>query len=411
MGYSVKAGLNNNSQEVAPTGAPERLNFLDGFRGFLALLVVVGHFNHYLGLKEGIWNESNLLALGVRVPMFFAMSGFVLYLSSATRDRVELKTPLKEFAMARFLRLVPAYYASLLFCYLLPRTLVWTHLAKPDLLNVASTESLLWHLTFLHSWHPVHDIQWGINGPAWMLGYEWQLSLMVPFFLWAIRGIGWIPVIAIAIFLGTPWGAYVNHGFFYASFAFAFLLGIAAVRILRRPEMIERFGGSQRLARILGVIIIIAIASLVPMKKLTGSQTIVEYLAGVIAAGLCLYMGLSPQSWVTKIFSASPLQKVGRVSYSLFLFHYPILLMASLVVGKFHLEGVARYGLYFLTIPIIALASVISYRLFEAPFIGAARAAKKKPAPTAEPTEPTKAEAVESKPTETKEVVSSTAGG
>ncbi len=400
MGYGVKAEQNSDLGTVAQTDAKaggtsgaskERLVFLDGLRGFLALLVVTGHFNFYLGLKDGIWNEGNLLALGVRVPMFFALSGFVLYLSSAPRDRIELKTPLKDFAWARFLRLVPVYYVAVLFSYLLPRLLVLTHLAKPELLHPRDTESLLWHLTFLHSWHPAYDIQWGINGPTWMMGYEWQLSLMVPLFLWVIRGIGWVPVIAFALFLGTPWGAVINNGVFYASFAFAFLLGMAGVRIVKRPEIMERFGGKETITRVTGAIVLVAVLILVPLKKFTENQFVVECLAGLITVCLCIFMTLSPQSWVTRIFSIVPLQKVGRVSYSLFLFHYPILFMASLGVGKFHLEGVAKVGVYLLTIPIIGLATILSYRWFEAPFVERARAAKKKSATQTEVSEPKQA--------------------
>ena len=116
----------------------ERLLFLDGLRGSLALLVALGHLNFFVGL----WTTDSLLALKVRVPAFFALSGFVLYLSSAGRDELEYKNDFLGFARHRALRLLPPYYVAILAAFVLPYLLWLTGLAREAIIPDRHWDSL-----------------------------------------------------------------------------------------------------------------------------------------------------------------------------------------------------------------------------------------------------------------------------
>ncbi len=94
---------------VRPTAALSRVQEIDALRGLAALWVVLSHYqpywNRYLGPTTIIVPNS----AGVHaVEMFFLISGFVIFM---TLDRCKT---IVDFAVSRFSRLYPAYWAALL---------------------------------------------------------------------------------------------------------------------------------------------------------------------------------------------------------------------------------------------------------------------------------------------------------
>lgn len=84
---------------------------LTGLRGYAALLVYIAHMYHfnYFGLPP--WVGSVLERLGPGgVSLFFVLSGFVLFINYPYK---ELK--FKNFYVARFARIYPAYFLGIIF--------------------------------------------------------------------------------------------------------------------------------------------------------------------------------------------------------------------------------------------------------------------------------------------------------
>ena len=88
----------------------KRINELDGLRGIAALMVVLFHYTRRYSQECNYLGEvspaMDFLRLGV--PLFFMVSGFVILM---TLERC--KKPL-DFAVSRFARLYPAYWAGIL---------------------------------------------------------------------------------------------------------------------------------------------------------------------------------------------------------------------------------------------------------------------------------------------------------
>lgn len=89
----------------------QRFSELDSLRGIACLLVLISHYtwayNHYFNTLD---NQIFYFRYGdFGVQIFFILSGFVIFM---TLNKVK---SIKEFAVARFARLYPTYWAAMFF--------------------------------------------------------------------------------------------------------------------------------------------------------------------------------------------------------------------------------------------------------------------------------------------------------
>ena len=141
-----------------------RFPAIDGLRGVAILSITALHIWSVAGCPATIF--APLLAAGSFGPsIFFAISGFVLYLSYA-RDPNALR-----FYRRRAWRLIPAYYVAVL---------LWS-VISPD----HSLRQLWTHLTFTHGFWP--DTLGGLTIPLWFIAPLVQFYLVFPFLADAMR--------------------------------------------------------------------------------------------------------------------------------------------------------------------------------------------------------------------------------
>ena len=160
--------------EGATTGARrERLAGFDGLRALAALAVLIGHF--------GVVTQLNLLSplrhylgrLDIGVPVFFVISGFLLYRPfvdshlGRTR-RASLRTYLKH----RALRIYPAYWLALIGALLIVR-------------QPRSPGDLLSWFTLIHLYWPGH-LPAGLQ-QSWSLAVEVSFYALLPAWAWFLR--------------------------------------------------------------------------------------------------------------------------------------------------------------------------------------------------------------------------------
>lgn len=142
----------------APAGAAGRLDHIDGLRGIAALAVVIHH------LIPEIGKGFDFGRYGVLV--FFMVSGYVVPFSLTRKHR----TPLVAFAISRLFRLYPAY---------------WLSMALPLVLGIAvSPVHWLVNLSMLQHFLGVPDI----------LGVYWTLAVELVFYALCagLFALGWL---------------------------------------------------------------------------------------------------------------------------------------------------------------------------------------------------------------------------
>lgn len=329
---------------MSSTRSPE----LQGYRGLAALSTVVFHVwqQYYVydaaGAHAPITNPhlGALISLEV-IDLFFVMSAYLLTLSYARAaiDGVDRTRPGRDFLFRRATRILPLYFTAVL--------LVWS-LRNPDL--PGDWRDLVGHLTFLH----VFDQQ----RIFYTLGPTWSLSLEIAFYL-TLVAVGPLAIRACrrlrtrrarvllcasgcaALFLApVAWIAYAHHVlgiphtnwpvYFgpqarFGGFAAGMMLAVLLVALGERG----RIGG-----RGATCVALSAAAGLYALSYFSEPEntwhTYYHPLAAVLWFAL-LYATLhiraqSAPRWHA-LLNSRWLMGVGLVSYSLYIWHEPLMLL------------------------------------------------------------------------------------
>jgi peptidoglycan/LPS O-acetylase OafA/YrhL len=153
---------------AAMSGNSQRLQKLEAVRGLAGFYVFV---HHYVHCNAGLAFLQPFFIFGqTAVMVFFILSGFVIYYSSAGRDR---NFKVRDFLVRRIRRIYPAYILILLMgwgiCCL--SAYEWIDL---------NWRSFLGNLLMLQD--KQHPFTWFLpylgNSPLWSLSYEWWFYLM-----------------------------------------------------------------------------------------------------------------------------------------------------------------------------------------------------------------------------------------
>lgn len=201
---------------------------------------------------------------------------------------------------------------------------------------------------------------------TWSLAVEEQFYIAFPLFLIVVhrwlkgRWVTWLVPLALASFALSVWGvAYKPIATFYLAptRAWELLLGsLLAVQAIpqMRSRLWREFGG------VLGVgIIAWGIFTLTVQSAFPGANAL--WPAG--GAALIIYSGSNGETIVSKVLGSAPLVFVGLISYSLYLWHWPLLVFAQ----QAQVTALSSWQ----TTALIALSFVmatLSWRFIELPF-------------------------------------------
>lgn len=311
---------------------------LDGYRAIAACAVAVFHAyqtNRKPGgewpLEGTFWHEA-MLATDLFVSLFFVLSGFLLGLPFARSALSQAKArSARMFLLKRFVRIVPLYYIVVL--------LVWS-LTNPEL--PGDWRDLVLHLTFTHVYS--EDKIFYTDGPAWSLAVEVHfyvlLAILGPLAYRAclrlsrrasrlavlLGGIGVLIGLSLAykfwaVYVlrapSTQWPVWFGPPAKLDLFAVGLLLAVLAAAGVRWP------------ARAIRVLVVLAGAGVIAlgMAIRPPHDEPDPFVHPVIAAGCALVISATALSTAPgpRWLSWRPLLLVGLCSYSLYLWHEPVL--------------------------------------------------------------------------------------
>ncbi|MBV9654315.1 MAG: acyltransferase [Acetobacteraceae bacterium] len=353
---------------------------LDALRGIAAFAVVTHHavLAGLLPVPPGAWTTLSrytplhLFVNGrASVILFFVLSGFVLTMS-LEGERPGLDGWLR-FAGRRLCRIYLPYAVAILVTASLSAATtsraplpggwaarLWSQPATPDL--VAR------HLLMPIAWADLT-----LDRVAWSLVHEIRISFLFPLLLAAARA----PVLLVAGCLAASALGYAgsdcaslaclpyNGSTTLQSFAATmFFVPFFAVGLLlaRHRARIARVVG-QAPPAILAAAWIVAIYGLIAPFKFEILPDV-----GVGAAAALLLSLVLPGGGPARLLDTPPLPWLGRVSFSLYLCHLPVLaLVLRIAAGA---DRSATLGLFLL---LSLLAAAVFHRLVEAPCVGLGR--------------------------------------
>lgn len=339
------------------------LPLLDGGRGLSCLTVLLAHCTYSARIAP-----LNSQLVSVAMDFFFALSGFLIA-RMLMEDKAQ-GAPLRWFVVRRALRLVPAYYLTILIV-----AMVW------------DASGVGWWLGYLTNFQILRAITTGDPGlaqhapigHAWSLAIEEQFYVMMALMFLALplatirRSLVWLaPATAIAMIVVEQ----ATHSpllwawlYFFSPFRLcAFGLGI--LWAIREGWI----AGARRTATRLGLALALAGFVLTWQKPL--SPAAVEAIGqSVLASGLLLcVLGLHGSSGIAaRVIGSRPLRYIGRISYGLYLYHLPIYLALGVAISWSMPPGwdmgVASPWKAVLAMVAVFVAASASYRWFEGPIL------------------------------------------
>jgi peptidoglycan/LPS O-acetylase OafA/YrhL len=323
---------------------PARLNALTGLRCFAAVNILFFHFSNPLWFnfhffvptpfRPRPYSFEILLAPVVNagyvsVSYFILLSGFVLAYNYSGRARAGELDALR-FYKARFTRLYPIYFLSLL--------LAWWMLAKE---YGAHTHGIFWTgvvLTplLLQGWIP--SIATFLNTPAWTMSAESFYYVLFPWMarwkkpthifhhlgkLGAVWILGMLPG-ALYMFFNPDSIAHPDRWSYgpwlqalkYTPYAhvFSFIFGVLLAEL---DEVVPRQG---RLRLALGITGFAGIYGLLMMGPVVPYAIMHDGLLMPFFA--CIVLGLAGDNALSHALGIRPLVFVGEASYCLYLLHF-----------------------------------------------------------------------------------------
>jgi peptidoglycan/LPS O-acetylase OafA/YrhL len=349
-------------QPIRPRVAPHPLKYrpdIDGLRALAVLSVVVFHLD--MPLHGGY----------VGVDIFFTISGFLIG-SIILRQTADLSFTFAGFYERRIRRIFPALFAmllvsSILACkYLLPAELV---------AYGKSLAAVSFSVSNIYFW-----LQSGyFDAPAsatpllhtWSLAVEEQFYIFLPIMLALLnrfmpRRINIaICLIAAVSFLVAIYGAYrLPSATFYLPGTRAWELLLGTVLALDGcPKLRGRV--MREIAGLMGMILIGAALLLyhtwTPFPGLSA-------LPPCLGAALIIAAGESGTHSVGRLLSLKPVVFIGLISYSLYLWHWP--LMVFYRFGFTVIDGLDRHQSQVLLLTLSLMMAALSWRFVELPFRG-----------------------------------------
>jgi peptidoglycan/LPS O-acetylase OafA/YrhL len=340
----------------------DRLDFLDGLRGFAILLVVVYHEWLVSGQTFGplnVFAEAGFLG----VDLFFFISGFCLFYPYARAMVDGRRRPTtRHFFERRALKIVPSYVLAVAAFAIVYRS---QFASAGD-----AAVQLLAHLTFMHTLSPV---TFGtLSGPLWTIGIEVQFYLIFPLIAIGFRRsplIGYLALLAISetyrLVIG---GLGLGSSFLWINQLVAFLDDFGAGMFASYALLALRARGTvdARLATALAGGAAACVLAGLAAAGLAGEQLSAdgarEWLNNhrVFIGPLCLLLALSIYFSVAPVRLASApraLVFLSAISYNLYLWHLEIIVWV-------HNTGVPAALAYVLSAAVAVLfASLITYRL------------------------------------------------
>ncbi|MDQ6819580.1 MAG: acyltransferase [Actinomycetota bacterium] len=348
-----------------------RVDWLDGVRGAAAMFVVLHHIWLATWPKfprnVGPWWVGWMLYGHLAVAVFIVVSGFSLTLAPMSRG-ASLSGGARRFLRRRAWRILPPYWAALIFSAILTWTLV-----QPGLGIAAITKGFLVHGLLLQ------DVVGSAapNGAFWSIAVEWQIYFAFPLILWLARrtnfGTSVLCTVAVVLIareltqLGSPLNK-INH--LTPQFLALFAMGVLAVHL----------GGDRRamkLRRPLTAAGLIAVGAFVAVAVIEGSVWVVDryfWIDLLFGAGIACLMALMHGGGAARArhVLASPVAlRLGLFSYSIYLLHGPLVGLIDVgVLARFHLPPLAKFGLLLVIgIPVILVVCYGFHLMFEAPFL------------------------------------------
>jgi peptidoglycan/LPS O-acetylase OafA/YrhL len=397
--------MENSKVSEAPVREVSKVACLEGLRGLLAIWVVIGHILHLSGKAALAIPGLALVTRGdYGVKLFMLLSGFVIALL-VYRKREGYVDYLKR----RTLRIYPMLFLGIM-------AGVATHRMRGDLIEGFwpgfFDRTLLEH--FSAGWAVYERGFWvylgaavtltnGVipnwvlpraatpfNGVIWSLSLEFQFYVVAPLLCRLFRERGRWLVGCLAVFVvmvlrerifpsigGMPWSMY---GAFLPFNIEWFVMGILSYQLYEGVAASSAVGKASTLDWTAGILLLTAVGDAFRLTGVNGFEEVfgdrLPLMVWVLVMSYIVDVKQGRRGilnrWMAWLLESRVSLWLGRISYSVYLIHVPVIILVQWLVVR-HLGVTTWRGCFLATavlaIPVTLVVAAGCYRWVELPFI------------------------------------------
>ena len=308
----------------------KHLPLLDGIRGLLAMWVFVGHLARTVGFSFPFISRP-----GLAVDFFMLISGFLMMWHWMPREHKyqSFSHQSVDFYIRRVFRISPVYYFALTIVILFPALFISAKqeigASVGNIIGVSSYDTSLqnvfFHFTYIFGLFP----NYAQNNPLpdWSISLEMQFYFVFPMLVLVFKKINPIALavmmypVALAVnsCIGTPndpgkWLTYPQPSLLPMRIS-VFLAGMSLAEVCRLyPLKTDRW-----VSCFLAFSLFLA-----PLDKYV--------IFGSLFLCVLIYAG---RNRVSMLLQSPPLRYLGDLSYGVYLFHIPVMMISLFLITKF----------------------------------------------------------------------------
>ena len=349
-----------------------RYDAIAGLRAVAAATILIHHFLLVHTSVAGTLRYAHHLEVGV--PIFFVISGFVLWLPWVDVAPAAINVrAVTRYARRRVARIVPAFWMAL-------------SLAVVARLSTGPIGDQPWTYYGFLQVYSMHTYFNGLS-PAWSLGPEVTFYIVLPLLAVAAIRLGSKKSIAvgIGIFIGAFVFRYISisDGAPALSFTLAatidwFVLGMVLASVtVRTPGLVAKLNPSVALATAVALVVLMGLLRL-PWGVLSNNDHptaagwltahLIYGVIGLLACAAAVSAEDRTAGLVPRMLRNRGVLWLGTVSYGIYLWHVPAIFAVSKLVAHGWLPQAAPVQFGFVAVGTVAVASA-SWMLLERPIL------------------------------------------
>ena len=358
--------MTNNKSKYLPS--------IDSLRALAVLAVIIYHV------------DVNYLPGGfLGVDLFFVLSGYLISSLIIKEYKKTGSLNLYNFYIRRARRLLPAVY------FMITVVLVVMVMFNGVLLKKSHLDAIFGYIYSSNWWYIFHKLDYfdsfGSQSPfkhLWSLAIEEQFYMIFPLlfllinrkkkdkdgfyklnrnFLYVILGVILVSLIAHIILFDINNISRIYFG--TDTRAFSLLVGAVGAILYPMDKLNTKITPQENL--VYSVVSLISIAALITIMIYTSEYNTWLYRGGfllVAILGIIIIISSGKQHTVmVKLLSFKPVVFIGKISYSLYLWHFPVLVLTTPV------SEIGKPNIFFVVLRVILtfILAIISYALVETP--------------------------------------------
>lgn len=358
--------MTNNKSKYLPS--------IDSLRALAVLAVIIYHV------------DVNYLPGGfLGVDLFFVLSGYLISSLIIKEYKKTGSLNLYNFYIRRARRLLPAVY------FMITVVLVVMVMFNGVLLKKSHLDAIFGYIYSSNWWYIFHKLDYfdsfGSQSPfkhLWSLAIEEQFYMIFPLlfllinrkkkdkdgfyklnrnFLYVILGVILVSLIAHIILFDINNISRIYFG--TDTRAFSLLVGAVGAILYPMDKLNTKITPQENL--VYSVVSLISIVALITIMIYTSEYNTWMYRGGfllVAILGIIIIISSGKQHTVmAKLLSFKPVVFIGKISYSLYLWHFPVLVLTTPV------SEIGKPNIFFVILRVILtfILAIISYALVETP--------------------------------------------